>query len=337
MKRGVQKRCNFERFEDDINIFYEDLKNHNFSNEQIAKVFNPMLLENEKWTMFKCIMFIAFPIIIYSLIQSDYFYDNISWYLLAISRVLLIKIHPIYDWTHLKDQQCLLPKWWERKIENNFTPNCNLCENLKDIYVYDRLSPRELTEFYLDIQKPVILTDDTWSNLDEFFNDIIQDDFLLSSMPCSLQTNMIDGSSNLEQIMKKILEFESLFVYFQNCEYESMKHFRKISPKPKYLPPSISPVQYNWLLWVRNYTFPKYKTINLANSENIKIIGEISGRLSFRLTPPVLCKELCSELEITLNANQFLIFTNFWKLHFKNVDNDTQDSVAAISEVHSLL
>ncbi|KAL3270922.1 hypothetical protein HHI36_021428 [Cryptolaemus montrouzieri] len=331
------KCSNFQKLNEELNDFHHQLKKKNFTDQEIQEIFSPILEKHEKSKRISLYIPLVVIVIFFAVKTSENLSENVWLYAMAFLRILLAKIHPFYDWTHLKNQDCLIPKWWEDQVSKNFTPNCNLCENVKYIDSFDYLTEEKLTNFYLDVQKPVILTGDVWPDVDELIASLKEDDFYATSVPCSLETNTMQTSGNIVTILRKASTFPSFFVHFQNCEYESMKYFRTLTPKPSFLPLSTSPVQYNWLLWTKNYTFPKYKSIALENSEELKVLGQIHGKLKYRLSPTEYCQKSCENLEIILSPNQFLIFTNFWNLEYQSFPNDSTDGVAAILEAHSIM
>lgn len=323
----------FKKLDEEVMDFYKNLKKKNFEEDEIYQIFKPFLEEKKKpvGKFFFLLMsiFVLFQIVLKT--------EMGWWYILAISRMFLIQIKPFYDWSHLKNDECLLSKWWEQNAIQNFTPNCNFCENQIEIDVLKHLESEHLEEFYLDVQKPVILQDEGNPTVDALWSSLYQDDNFLSSYPCHIESNLMGNRGTAGKILRKMSIFEDFFVHFQNCEYESMKYFRNIVPMPQIGLRHISPVQYNWLIWSKSYTFSKFKKIGLSDVENIKLIYQIEGEIMYRLIPPETCGDVCKEIKVLLKKHQVLLFTNFWRLEYNISRNFGNENVGVILEAHSIL
>ncbi|XP_044764223.1 uncharacterized protein LOC123320835 [Coccinella septempunctata] len=333
MKKAMGEKTIFEKLDEELLEFHKYLKRKDLDEEDIGMIFEPLLGEKNRGIGRCFFILMSIFLIFHALIRTEIGW----WYILAMSRMFLIKIKPFYDWSYLKNEECMIPKWWEKGVEKNYTPNCNFCENLKNVEVLDQLDGGELEEFYMEVQKPVVFQYE-FPTVDHVWSSFFQDDNFLSSFPCSIETNVMENEGNIGKILRKISIFPNFFVHFQNCEYDSMKYFRGVVPTPKFVPDNISPVQYNWLMWSRNYTFPRFKKIELSNSENFKLVGQIEGRATYRLLPPGKCEKICEEVEVTLGKGQVFIFTNFWRLEYSVSGSEEEiEDVGVILEAHSIL
>lgn len=330
-----QKKAQLKELNKQLNNFYHQLK-ENYDNEAIKKIFEPAL-KKKLGTFNKKYLYLLLTTFFLILILKTPF-DSLEWYFLAFGRILLVKILPIYDWTHLKDQQCLIPNIWNEKLpmDSNSTFNCAQCETVKNVDVYDEISEENLQERYLNLQKPIILTKnpDRWPSLDDIFNQLSESADFLDSQPCHFSSNLFAKNQPIKKLLGKIKTASNFFAHFLNCEYEAMKFFRALTPKKRLLANTCAPVQYNWLLWSNSYVFPDFKKIETVASENWKIVGQILGNFSFKLIPKS-CQSICQNITINLQENEVLIFTNLWNLEYGNFEENSEN-VAVVMETHSL-
>ncbi|XP_045469647.1 uncharacterized protein LOC123677154 [Harmonia axyridis] len=332
MKQVTHEKSTFDRLDEELLELYQYLKKKNFQEGEISQIFEPLLSEKKKAIKKYILILISIFLLMNALVKTEIGW----WYILSTSRMFLIRIKPIYEWSHLKNKECLIFKWWQEDITKNSIPNCNFCENIKEIEVLQRLDNDELGEFYIEVQKPVILDYEGLPSVYYVWTSLLQEDDFLSSFPCSLETNVMEEGS-VRKILRKISLFRNFFVHFQNCAYENMKYLRKIVSMPDLASKHISPVQYNWLIWSKNYTFSEFKTIDLVDSENVKLICQVGGEAKYKLSPPEVCRQSCRDIEVTLRKKQILFFTNFWRLAYKISQHDAViENVAFISEAHSI-
>lgn len=321
-----------EQFETDLKSFYDYCKENHLTDEDICKICEPLtksikntkLTTNVKLTFFVCVVLLTLYVLSYV--------ETVSWHYSAIGRIILINVLPLYDWRYLKNEKCLIDY---AKVTETYTFECTYCETITSIAFDENLSQDYVKERYIDMNLPVVLLDSlkNWpcfSKETNLIEDIIADDVIYYSRPCKLSTNLFKDVP-IGKVLERLLTTESYFIHYENCDFDVTKALRPYAPRPVYLHPEISPIQYNWLLASKNYNVSKYKSIKL--NERITMIGQIVGGNYFRLIPINDCyAEECDVLDVLLREGESLLFTSVWDLEYRP-QPDTEN-VAVILETH---
>ncbi|RZB94438.1 hypothetical protein BDFB_009351 [Asbolus verrucosus] len=327
MKSHPAPTYTFKQFNDEINDLYKYLKENKFTDDEIRKIFAPLKPNTNKLKLISAILIAV--LILTSLYFLTYF-ETISWHLSALGRIFLIKLLPYWDWTVLKNEKCLLPKSTSSILpEINF--NCDLCENIKQIDVYDEIPEDVLKNRYLDVDIPVIIKKKPkgWPSSTNFIEALLTDAEIATSKPCSLSTNIYNGLTTVKNLIRRTSMFDSFFMHFQNCDFRIMKRFRSFTSRPSFLPLELSPVQYNWLLWNKNYNVSYFKSIGLV--EKIALVGQIVGGNYIRLLPRNNCEMDCPRIDVRLKEGESIIFTSLWNLEYRPGQGE---NIAVVLEMH---
>lgn len=323
-----------EQINNDLKLFLDFCKENHLTDEEILKVCEPLINTIKRNSIAYYLRYLIILLLIIIIFYYLTYFEFVSWNLSAIGRIVLIQLLPYWDWRHLKNDQCFLDNFIKPKIENSeLSFDCVFCEAINKIYVESEIDPTVLNEHFIQLHKPVILTDSLkdwpiFENPHLFFN--IKDTLFKDSVPCKLSTNIHNGPITIKRILQKTEEFDEYFLHFQNCDFDATKAFRVITPRPGFLPAEISPIQYNWLMISKNYNVTNYKLINLK--EPIAVIAQASGSNFFRLVPRQNCEIDCPTINIKLLPHEVLIFTSLWDLEYR--PNDIGENIAVILEMH---
>ncbi|XP_044260711.1 uncharacterized protein LOC123008772 [Tribolium madens] len=325
-KNSSHPPYSFKQFNDEINNLYKSLKDSNYTDAEIRKIFAPLAPETPKMRLSTAI-FITSMVTLAILYFANNF-ETISWHLSALGRIFLIKILPFWNWTSLKNEKCLIWKPSTTTTPEIINFNCHLCENLELIDVYDEIMQETLKNRYLDVEIPVIIKK-SWLNMADFFDSLVKNAAIADSQPCNLATNVYNGVTSVKNLLSRTQLFDSFFLHFQNCDFPAVKQFRGFTPRPAFLPPELSPVQYNWLLWSRNYNMTQFKAIGLV--DKVAVVGQITGANFLRLVPRNNCEGECPQIGVKLQEGESIVFTGLWNLEYRP---DFGENVAAILEMH---
>lgn len=324
-----------EQLNHDFDAFYEFCKENHLTDEDVKQLCQPLIKTIRKEKLIKQLQIGVFIMLILLTIYLVCNTEIISWHLSAIGRILLVKILPIYDWTQLQNEYCLI-QHSETIAHNN--PNCILCESVEEIEQINEYNPDFLYENLIKLHIPfkITKTDLSWkiktnsvSNLTKI---LTENTILSTSMPCKLSTNLFKNYNDISfrEILNRALNAHRYFIHFQNCEWNAIKQFRSFTPRPSFLHRDIAPIQYSWLLMDNNYKVGKFKRIDLI--ENIAVVVQIFGRTNFKLLPQKHCEFECFELETVLEEDEVLVVTNLWDLEYKPIGFG--ENVAVILETH---
>ncbi|XP_060534461.1 uncharacterized protein LOC132706871 [Cylas formicarius] len=324
-------RCRFEDFNRDFNDLYASLKKENYSDGEIRRVFHPLVATTRKSRRLYLLLVVIFlAVAFYSLT----FWEAFTWHLSAVFRIALIKLLPYFDWRYLKNERCLVPKFAASHDPSDVTFNCYVCENIKRVDAYDSIDEDVLSQRYLDLDVPIILTKgiEHWiRNPDFLFAKLAAEvDFALS-YPCNVATNVCARNVDVATLLKMTESFDSFFVHFRNCEGDAVRTFRKYSYRPDVFPDIYSPTTYNWMLWSKDYNATAFKKIELA--EKVALLGQMHGKTRVKLSPRNNCEFACPVLDFVLNVGEYVIFTALWDLHYRPFE--TGYNVAALMETRS--
>lgn len=324
--KKVHSNYTFQQFNSEINELYDYLKSEKYKDEEIKKLFAPLTAKVKKSNTFTY-LFVSLAILSISVYFLTYF-DNIYWHVSAIGRIALIKALPLFDWRYLKNKQCLIEKFAPSRPNLSF--NCDLCENIHNIHVYEDIDEDTLIQRYLELDVPLILTKglEDWPKGSSFIDEVVKDDAFYYSYPCRLSTSVHRGLGRAGELLDKVKWFDEFFLHFQNCELEAMRVFRRYTYRPKFLPSTYSPIFYNWLVWNKDYNATNYKAVDLV--ERVAVFSQLFGLSYVRLTPRLNCKDVCPDLNIALSDGESLVFTNLWDLEYR--PKDTGENMAVILE-----
>lgn len=287
-------------------------------------------IKNSKIKFLNSFDYVVFScLVLMGVIYCVTFFDSINWHLSAIGRIMLIQILPIYDWMYMKNQFCLIESRSNVVTENFF--NCELCENINKIDVYENIDEASLVERYIGIDVPVIVTSglEQWPRNVSFLKELLLDNEFSSSFPCKLSSNIIKDIGTSSEILVKAKNFDEFFLHFQNCEQDAMRALRRFTFRPALLPAVDSPTTYNWIVWNKNYNSSLYKSIELV--EKLTIFGQIMGSTHIKLVPRGICETICSTKNFQLLQGEMLVFTSLWDLEYKC--NEMAENIAVIMEI----
>lgn len=334
-----QQNPELKTVEKELCSFYEYCKMNSFSKEEMEEICKPLHLLIRKSLLMRYIRYITYFVLISSFLYYICISETILWNLSAIGRVFMVKLLPFWNWEKLSNQKCLINNFL-REPEPILAPkfDCTLCEAIDDIPTTTNIDPYVLSEIYLDLNIPVVITDGlkNYPHIDNanHFNlseDILSDETLATSVPCELSTNMLPTSNyKMSDIIAKPVKFKKWFLHFQNCDFNAVKQFRILAPRPYFLRPEIIPIQYSWLLMSDNYQVSKYKKLELV--DKIAVFAQMNGSNYIRLIPRLNCADECPILEMELQHNEAIVFTSLWDLEYK--PNHISRNIAVVLETH---
>jgi len=268
-------------------------------------------------------------------------WDYFSWRITALTRMLMFQILPYFDWRYLKHEPCLVPKFFQKKNNNEVLEepfNCDLCETFIDFedFFVDH-DATDVIRQYLEVDHPVIVSGAiehwTTSSPEELLSLLLDRKEFANSVPCNFFSNFHNPKkspgASLKEIFTKKHNFDSFFLHFQNCDLEAMKILRNFTYRPWAVPEEIAPVTYNWLIWNRKYNPVKYKKLELI--EKYALIGQMFGSTQLKLVPRKNCKDKCDVIEGVLPSGYTLMFTSLWDIEY--LPRGSTDNMAVMLEI----
>lgn len=309
-----------EQLNRDFESFYEFCKENNLSDDDIRKICQPLIQHVRKAKLVKhvkiCILAMFLLLTLYVICTTE----TASWHLAAIGRIFMIKLLPLYDWTQLRHENCLIKKPSDEPAKTQF--DCVLCESIANIEKIPDESASAIYERNVKLHVPFIVPRGLQWNITglplENLTLLLRNDPVLSeSYPCKLSTNVHNGEDSLGNVLGALDHFRRYFIHFQNCEWRAVKQFRIFAPRPPFLQRHMGPVQYSWMLLNRDYNVTRFKRIALR--ESVAVAAQILGRTEFRLTPQAECEFDCGVLEDVLDEGELLVVTALWDLEYRPV------------------
>ncbi|CAH0713484.1 unnamed protein product, partial [Brenthis ino] len=320
----MSQREKFELINSEVRSFYEYCKEAGMSDEEMDIICRPLTnavrkASIKRWTRVFLILVMILAIG-YTVSQTDTF----QWHATAIARITLIKLLPIWDWTPLYYNKCLIERSQPQNLENDIVSptDCITCEAVKYIARISDTNYNEVFNHHLLRGAPVIVTDAyyDWSVSELNLTTLISnDDRLRDSVPCRILTNIRIGKQpmDLEEIVSRITntDIPSWFVHFQNCDIRAVKSFRILAPRPYFLSPHIPPSHFNWLLLSKNYDTHRYKYLEL--DIGLIIMSQLKGNTYIQLKPRAPCEDVCYMLNVQLNEGETLVLSNsLWEMNY---------------------
>ncbi|XP_049766994.1 uncharacterized protein LOC126100432 [Schistocerca cancellata] len=313
--------------------FYQYCKQAGFTPAEMDIICAPLVASLRKHFLKKVAKVVSSIVIVAAVLYGFLQIDVVNNHASALGRLLLIKLLPVWDWTYLFYESCLVtnPFYGDYSLTEE---DCISCETLDAIDRVGGVSYEQLLDNYLSRDAPLIVVDamDSWPvmNTDDFWFDNItqlylQDEKLADTVPCILTTNLRPGSSDLHVVLQRIhsLKVEKWFVHWQNCDIHAVKALRKFYQRPYFLASSVSPAHFNWVLMSSDYNTKVYKKVELDSG--LIMLAQLRGSTAFRLTPMNPCNSSCPMLLGDLQEGEMLVFTNFlWAFEYfpgRNLDN----------------
>lgn len=307
-----------EQINEELHAFLAFCKENNLTEKEIAQICEPLITPIRKLKLKRICWYILFCVLLLTALYYLTYIEAISWRILSLTRILLIKLLPWWNWKTLKYEKCLIPNPLRAQQQTNVPAfDCALCESITKIYVETDVDSQFLKEHYIDLHNPVIINNalNDWPIFHNSSINFLEDDMIYDSIPCKLSTNTHNGLTSVGKLYSKLKEFPEYFIHFQNCDFDVVKAFRLVAPKPSFVDAEISPIQYSWLLDSKNYNITNYKTVSLQ--ESITFIGQVKGSNFYRLQPRQNCKNECPVLNIDLQRGEGLFITSLWDLEYK--------------------
>lgn len=320
----MSQREKFELINSEVRSFYEYCKEAGISDEEMDLICRPLTNAVRKATIKRWtrvfLMLIMVIAIVYTVSQTDTF----QWHASAVARIVLIKLLPIWDWTPLYYNKCMIERSQPQNMDGGMsTADCIACEAIKNIARLSDTSYNEVFNHHLLRGAPAIVVDAhyDWSsraelNLTSLISD---DDRLRDSVPCRILTNIRIGRQpmDLEEIVSRITntDIPSWFVHFQNCDIRAVKSFRVLAPRPYFLSPHIPPSHFNWLLLSKNYDTHRYKYLEL--DVGLIIMSQLKGKNFIQLRPRAPCEDDCYTLNLEVTEGETLVLANsLWEFEY---------------------
>ncbi|XP_072934171.1 uncharacterized protein [Epargyreus clarus] len=317
----MSQREKFELINSEVRSFYEYCKEAGMSDEEMDIICRPLTnavrkASVKRWTrvILAIVMILAIG---YTVSQTETF----QWHATALARIALIKILPLWDWTPLYYNKCLIERTEPYTDSGVISPvDCIACEAIKTVARISDTSYNEVFDHHLMRGAPVIVLDAyyDWSELN-LTGLINEEDRLRDSVPCRLLTNIRIGKQpmDLEEIVSRITNsnIPSWFVHFQNCDLKAVKSFRVLAPRPYFLSPHIPPSHFNWLLLSRDYDTHRFKRLEL--DIGLIIMSQLKGMTYIQLKPRFPCDDICYILNFELNEGETLVLGNsLWEFEY---------------------
>lgn len=126
----------FELINSEVQSFYEYCKEAGMSDEEMDIICRPLTTAVrkayiKKWTRVGLIIVMILALG-YTVSQTE----TAQWHASAVGRIILIKLLPIWDWTPLYYNKCLISKAQTDNVEDDFTTiNCISCEAISELFI----------------------------------------------------------------------------------------------------------------------------------------------------------------------------------------------------------
>ncbi|XP_041353751.1 uncharacterized protein LOC121371720 [Gigantopelta aegis] len=287
--------------------------------DKLAAVFHKNeKVKKEKWN--RRFLWIA----VFVAVTATLFYvDPVYRIMSSVTRKTAISILPVWDWTRLWNQNCLIdnPLYTANQLT---TDDCQICEGLHEIKRLRNISAEEIVHKYLRRDIPVIVEDGTrdWPHEDLYSITALEEAFnthpvLRQYASCSFTSNIRVKYGNHRHLIQLAAnnEIKEYFAHWENCFAEAGKAFRTFYKRPYFFPRTVELAMSNWLLLSSNYTGRMAKKIQIG--QPMMALAQVSGKVEVFVQPLEPCERICSKLAMVLRAGEILVTTDFlWSLNY---------------------
>lgn len=340
--------------------FFRKLDEQNLSQKDYQKICHPLIVYLRIKLLKKYFFIALLLVILWSIFQVSV----VNWNLVAIGRIILIKLLPFWSWTHLHDAKCLLDyplasNTDDHVVSEKHTLDCSVCENIgnskninesrwwfqREASIYNFFADSIqrtwntdytfINEEFLERGLPVILINShpPWPE-DNFTQHLLTLEPLMESSPCEMSSNLIVRRlANLHELIERVqkVDEQSWFIHFRNCDFPAVKASRLIASRPGFFSPHLEPAYSSWVLMSRNYDYPAPKDLTL---EGIVLVRQLLGRGVFRLSSRGKCLEECGKYTVNVKSGEALLFTtDLWDFSYYTSESSIK-SVTFITETH---
>ncbi|KAK6643363.1 hypothetical protein RUM43_004868 [Polyplax serrata] len=325
--------------DEELLSFYQYCQNAGFSQSEMEVICAPLTTALRQNNMRRNLKLFALVGIFLVCVYTASEVHSVNTHFTALGRLLMIKMLPIWDWTTMFYETCLIsnPMYKGYSLQKE---DCLTCETLDRVERISEVSFNRLLDDYLVRDRPVIVVDAMtyWPVMNThhfYFENITQtylkNEKLMDTVPCVLISNIRPGSNDLLAFLKRLQSptLDKWFVHWQNCDINAVKALRKFYQRPYFLSTSVAPAHFNWVLMSSDYNTKVYKQVELDSG--LIILAQLRGSTDFKLTPNSPCNGTCPELSGSLHEGEMLVFTNFmWSFEYRP-ENQT-DNVAILTE-----
>ncbi|XP_068685909.1 uncharacterized protein [Montipora foliosa] len=316
---SLQEKLNL--IDDEIRQLYEFCSKAGYTQPQMEKCARPLLdLQSRekhiKW--FRGLFYFALMMgFIALLFVCDPTYRQICIY----GKFLAMKALPYWDWTVIYDQDCLIDNPYY--VQDGLTEDhCNSCKDLLSIKRISGADQSDIAEDYLFTNTPVIVTDATeqWDAVNKFNIDFLAEmyqsnELLTETTGCQFQSTSAEHEN--PQILLsayKSGELTNFQAFWENCEKEPAKLFRKYYRRPYFLPPMAEATEGNFFI----VSLEQNKTLHVSWEASASWIAQIKGSSKFVLKPNEICSSICHKVFMKLYPGEILTVTNeMWSVSYK--------------------
>lgn len=227
----------------------------NCDQDQLKKILKPLRNHFLKQQLGRALkVFFLFA----AICSAIYYIDTLNWHFCAIGRILMIKLLPIWDWTHLSKARCLIaktstPDSISSDKSNGFSAkDCRVCENFGELLmhwtikvpdgknlpdtidVFEQTTYKFIRDKFLLRGLPVIVGDGVNSfnrneTLAEFVDNIsVNMSEMVKQEPCDLETNlMLMKFASVDEAFGVLSETNDespqWFISFRNCQFKAVE------------------------------------------------------------------------------------------------------------------
>jgi len=326
-----------KQFEDLIQLIDRERTKEALKKWQIFEIFlsrrHPSFFRRNKIALIS-IGLIFLSICVFYLRSTEEFLYEIYFVCLALIRIAIVPLLPIWDWTKIYTSQCL--------IGNPFVNNsidlaeCNKCVNTSEVVRLSNITFFNFTKQIYFNHLPVIIDDATESwpavrqlNLDRLFQMFAEDPILSQQDLCHFKSNIrqYNQIGGADRLFDDFLQGKrrSFVAHWSNCQRESLKIIRKFYSKPYFLPASIGQTLLgNWFIVSAGMDKTSDRPHQIPLNSEWNWVAQIQGRSAIRLEPQDACGKLCSTLSsIKLNTGDLIIYSRLFSASYLPLSKKT--------------
>lgn len=129
----MSHREKFEFIDSEVRSFYEYCKEAGMTDEEMDIICRPLTSVVRKASIKRWTRVGLFIIMVLAIGYTVSKTETFQWHASAIGRIILVKILPVWDWTPLYYNKCLIERSQPQNLETNLPSpaNCISCEAVR--------------------------------------------------------------------------------------------------------------------------------------------------------------------------------------------------------------
>lgn len=311
----------------EIRKLYEFCVKAGYTQPQIEQCAQPLLAVQSKEKHIHWLRLLFSFALLAALIVFLFYYDPTYRKICIYGKFVAMKVLPYWDWTEIYNYECVIDNPYY--VQDQLTEeDCKACKDFQTVMRVANISTSRVADDFLFSNIPVIVTDamDDWEALKmfhlNFLTEIYENSEILkySGTECQFETTLPQYQTP-QQLLSAVKsgEEQKFQAFWENCEKEAAKLFRKYYRRPYFMPPMTEGTEGNWFI----VSLGENKTLSVNWDCSATWMAQVKQTAKFILKPNEVCKSICRKVLVKVEPGEVLTVPNsMWSVSYKPVGTD---------------